>query len=115
MLPLLQAGTLRGLAVTSTQRSPVAPDLPTIAESGYPGFDAIAWHGILAPAKTPPNVINKLHAEIVKALQQPETKDVLVKQAMQPVGNTPEEFATQIKRELPKWAKIVREANIKAE
>jgi tripartite-type tricarboxylate transporter receptor subunit TctC len=112
VLPHLQAGTLRGLAVTSAQRSPVAPELPTIAESGYPGFEALAWHGILAPAKTPPNVINKLHAEIVKALQHPETKDVLVKQAMQPVGNTPAEFAAFIKQDIAIWKAVAAEADV---
>jgi tripartite-type tricarboxylate transporter receptor subunit TctC len=112
VLPHLQAGTLRGLAVTSTQRSAVAPELPTIAESGYPGFEALAWHGILAPAKTPPNVINKLSAEIVKALQHPETKDVLVKQAMQPVGSTPEEFAAFIKQDIATWKAVATEADV---
>ena len=112
VLPHLQAGTLRGLAVTSAQRSPVAPELPTIAESGYPGFEALAWHGILAPAKTPPNVINKLHGEIVKALQHPETKDVLVKQAMQPVGNTPAEFAAFIKQDIAIWKAVATEADV---
>jgi tripartite-type tricarboxylate transporter receptor subunit TctC len=112
VLPHLQAGTLRGLAVTSAQRSPVAPELPTIAESGYPGFEALAWHGILAPAKTPPNVINKLHGEIVKALQHPETKDVLVKQAMQPVGSTPEEFAAFIKQDIAIWKAVATEADV---
>ena len=72
-LAQVRAGTLTALAVTSKERSPVAPDLPTIAESGYPGFDAIAWHGILAPAGTPPAIIDRLHAEIVKALKDPET------------------------------------------
>jgi tripartite-type tricarboxylate transporter receptor subunit TctC len=112
VLPHLQSGTLRGLAVTSAQRSDVAPDLPTISESGYPGFEALAWHGILAPAKTPPNVINKLHAEIVKALQQAETKDVLVKQAMQPVGNTPAEFAAFIKKDIAIWKAVAAEADV---
>jgi tripartite-type tricarboxylate transporter receptor subunit TctC len=112
VLPHLQAGTLRGLAVTSAQRSPVAPELPTIAESGYPGFEALAWHGILAPAKTPANVINKLHGEIVKALQHPETKDVLVKQAMQPVGSTPEEFAAFIKQDIAIWKAVATEADV---
>jgi len=112
VLPHLQAGTLRGLAVTSAQRSAVAPELPTIAESGYPGFEALAWHGILAPAKTPPNVINKLSAEIVKALQHPETKDVLVKQAMQPVGSTPAEFAAFIKQDIAIWKTVATEADV---
>jgi putative tricarboxylic transport membrane protein len=112
VLPHIQAGTLRALAVTSTQRAPVAPDVPTVAESGYPGFDAIAWHGILAPAKTPPAVVKKLNAEIVSALQHPETKDLLVKQAMQTVGNTPEEFAAFIKKDIAIWKAVAAEADV---
>ncbi len=112
MLPHMQAGTLRGLAVTSTQRSPIAPDVPTVAESGFPGFDAIAWHGILAPAKTPPSIVGKLHAEIVNALQQPDIKALLVKQAMQPVGNTPEEFAAFITKDIAIWKAVAAEADV---
>ena len=112
VLPHMQAGTLRALAVTSTQRSPVAPDVPTVAESGYPGFDAIAWHGILAPAKTPPAIVRKLNAEIVSALQHPETKDLLVKQAMHTVGNTPEEFAAFIKKDIAIWKAVAAEADV---
>src|SRR5271156_1396934 len=69
----MQAGTLRALAVTSEERSSIVPDVPTIAESGYPGFDVIAWHGIFAPAKTPPAIIKQLNAAFVKALKDPET------------------------------------------
>jgi tripartite-type tricarboxylate transporter receptor subunit TctC len=112
VLPHMQAGTLRALAVTSPQRSAVAPDVPTVAESGYPGFDAIAWHGILAPAKTPPVIVKKLNAEIVSALQHPETKDLLVKQAMQTVGNTPEEFAAFIKKDIAIWKAVAAEADV---
>jgi tripartite-type tricarboxylate transporter receptor subunit TctC len=112
VLPHMQAGTLRALAVTSTQRSPIAPDVPTVAESGYPGFDAIAWHGILAPAKTPPAIVKKLNAEIVSALQHPETRDLLVKQAMQTVGNTPEEFAAFIKKDIAVWKAVAAEADV---
>jgi putative tricarboxylic transport membrane protein len=112
VLPHMQAGTLRALAVTSPQRSAVAPDVPTVAESGYPGFDAIAWHGILAPAKTPPAIVRKLNAEIVSALQHPETKDLLVKQAMQTVGNTPEEFAAFIKKDIAIWKAVAAEADV---
>jgi tripartite-type tricarboxylate transporter receptor subunit TctC len=112
VLPHIQAGTLRALAVTSPQRSAVAPDVPTVAESGYPGFDAIAWHGILAPAKTPPAVVKKLNAEIVSALQHPETRDLLVKQAMQTVGNTPEEFAAFIKKDIAVWKAVAAEADV---
>jgi len=107
-----QGGTLRALAVTSKERSPVAPDVPTIAESGYPGFDAIAWHGILAPAKTPPAIVKKLNAEIVKALQDPETKALLEKQAMQTVGNTPEQFAAFIQQDIAIWKEVATQANV---
>jgi tripartite-type tricarboxylate transporter receptor subunit TctC len=98
--------------VTSKERSTVAPEVPTVAESGYPGFDAIAWHGILAPAKTPPVIVKKLNAEIVSALQHPETKDLLVKQAMQTVGNTPEEFAAFIKKDIAIWKAVAAEADV---
>jgi tripartite-type tricarboxylate transporter receptor subunit TctC len=111
-LPQINAGSLRALAVTSRERSPVAPDIPTIAESGYPGFDAIAWHGILAPARTPPAIIAKLNAEIVKALRDPETKTLLEKQAMQTVGNTPDEFAAFIKQDIAIWREVATQANV---
>lgn len=111
-LPQVESGTLRALAVTSLERSPVAPDVPTIAESGFPGFEAIAWHGILAPANTPPAIVKRLNAEIVKALRDPATKTLLEKQAMQTVGNSPEEFAAFIKKDIAIWQAVATEANI---
>jgi tripartite-type tricarboxylate transporter receptor subunit TctC len=108
----IQAGTLRALAVTSKERSPVAPEVPTVAESGYPGFDAIAWHGILAPAKTPPAIVKKLNDEIVKALKDPDTKALLEKQAMQTVGNTPEAFAAFIGQDIAIWKDVATQANV---
>jgi tripartite-type tricarboxylate transporter receptor subunit TctC len=108
----IQAGTLRALAVTSKERSAVAPDVPTIAESGYPGFDAIGWHGILAPAKTPPAIVKKLNDEIVKALQDPDTKALLEKQAMQTVGDTPEAFAAFIQQDIAIWKDVATQANV---
>ena len=111
-LPQIQAGALRALAVTSKERSPVAPDVPTLAESGFPGFDAIAWHGILAPAKTPPAIIRKLHDEIVKALDDPPTKALLEAQAMQTVGNTPEQFAAFIGKDIAVWKEVASRANV---
>ena len=108
----VQAGTLRALAVTSKERSAVAPDVPTIAESGYPGFDAIGWHGILAPAKTPPAIVKKLNDEIVKALQDPDTKALLEKQAMQTVGDTPEAFAAFIGQDIAIWKEVATQANV---
>jgi tripartite-type tricarboxylate transporter receptor subunit TctC len=111
-LPHINAGTLLALAVTSKERSPVAPAVPTISESGYPGFDAIAWHGILAPANTPPAIIRKLNAEIVAALKEPETRAVLEKQAMQTVGSSPEDFAAFIRRDIAVWKEVADQAKV---
>jgi tripartite-type tricarboxylate transporter receptor subunit TctC len=111
-LAQVRAGTLIALAVTSKDRSPAAPDVPTIAESGYPGFDAIAWHGIMAPAGTPPAILQKLHAQVVKGLKDPQTITLIEQQAMQIVGNSPEAFASFIKRDVAVWKDVAREAQI---
>jgi tripartite-type tricarboxylate transporter receptor subunit TctC len=108
----MQAGKLRALAVTSKARSSIAPDVPTVAESGYFGFDVIAWHGVFAPAKTPPAIIEKLNAVFVKALKDPETKELLEKQAMQTVGNSPEEFRAFIKEDYAIWRDVATQANV---
>jgi tripartite-type tricarboxylate transporter receptor subunit TctC len=112
VLPHINAGSLRALAVSSPQRSPVAPTVPTMAESGYPGFDAIAWHGILAPARTPPAIVKKLNEEIVKALKDPDTRALLEKQAMQTVGDTPEAFAAFIGQDIAIWKEVATQANV---
>jgi tripartite-type tricarboxylate transporter receptor subunit TctC len=111
-LPHMQSGALRALAVSSKERSSVAPDVPTIAESGYPGFDAIAWHGILAPANTPRPIVAKLHDQIVAALRDPATKALLEAQAMQTVGDTPEEFSAFIKQDIAVWKAVATQANV---
>jgi tripartite-type tricarboxylate transporter receptor subunit TctC len=111
-LPHINASTLLALAVTSKERSPVAPNVPTISESGYPGFDAIAWHGILAPASTPPAIVNKLNAEIVAALKDPETKALLEKQAMQTVGSSPQAFGDFIKQDIAVWKEVAEQAKV---
>jgi tripartite-type tricarboxylate transporter receptor subunit TctC len=111
-LPHINAGTLLALAVTSKERSPVAPNVPTVSERGYPGFDAIAWHGILAPANTPPAIINKLNAEIVAALKDPETAALLEKQAMQTVGSLPQAFADFIKQDIAVWKEVAEQAKV---
>jgi tripartite-type tricarboxylate transporter receptor subunit TctC len=92
--------------------APIAPDVPTIAESGYPGFDAIAWHGILAPANTPKPVIGKLHDQIAAALKDPATKALLEAQAMQTVGDTPEHFAAFIKQDIAVWKAVAAQADV---
>lgn len=115
VLPHIKSGKLRALAVTSAQRSPVAPEIPTVAESGYPQFEALAWHGILAPAKTPPAIVTKLNAEIVKALADPATKDLLANQAMAIVGSTPEAFTDFIKMDIAIWKTVAADAHITVE
>jgi tripartite-type tricarboxylate transporter receptor subunit TctC len=111
-LPYMDAGTLLALAVTSKDRSPVAPTVPTISESGYPGFDAIGWHGILAPANTPAAIVKKLNTEIVEALKDPDTRALLEKQAMQTVGNSPQAFADFIKLDIAIWKEVADQANV---
>jgi tripartite-type tricarboxylate transporter receptor subunit TctC len=111
-LQLVKSGVLVALAVSSKDRSPIAPDVPTISESGYPGFDAVGWHGILAPAKTPPAIVAKLNAEIVQALKDPETKSLLESQAIQLVGTSPQEFASYIKQDIALWKDVAEQAKI---
>jgi putative tricarboxylic transport membrane protein len=111
-LPQISAGTLLALAVTSKDRSPVAPTVPTVAESGYPGFDAIGWHGILAPAGTPAAIVGRLNAEIVKALKDPDTAKLLERQAMQTVGDSPSDFAGFIARDITTWKEVAAEAHV---
>jgi len=114
-LPLVNAGQLRALAVTGAQRSPVVPNLPTIAEAGVPGYSANGWIGIVAPAGTPPAIVDKLHASIVKGLTDPGLREKLTAQAAEPVGSSPAEFAAFIRSETDKWAKAVRGANLSIE
>jgi len=108
----VNSGTLIALAVTSRDRSPVAPSVPTMSESGYPGFDAVGWHGILAPANTPPAIIARLHVEILEALKDPETTTLLESQAMQIVGSTPEAFASFIRQDIAIWREVADQARI---
>lgn len=111
-LAQVSAGKLTALAVTSKDRSPVAPNLPTIAESGYPGFDAIAWHGIMAPARTPQAIVDRLNIEIVKALKDPEVVKPIEAEAIQVVGSSPQEFADFIKRDIVLWNSVAHEAKV---
>jgi tripartite-type tricarboxylate transporter receptor subunit TctC len=115
VLPHIKSGKLRALAVTSLERSAVAPDVPTVAESGYPGFEALAWHGILAPARTPPPIIDTLDREFVRAVRDPETKALLANQAMQTVGSAPEAFAAFIRRDIATWKAVAEIAKVTVE
>ncbi len=112
-LPLIKAGRLKALAVTSKTRAPALPDVPTVAESGLPGFEASSWFGLLAPAGTPQPVITKVNAEIAKWLATPEAKEKLTAQGANVVGGTPEDFARHIAAETAKWQKVVKESGAK--
>jgi tripartite-type tricarboxylate transporter receptor subunit TctC len=113
VLPFVRDGKLRALAVTSLGRSATAPELPTVAESGYPGFDVTIWYGLLAPAKTPSAIIRKLHLETARALALPDLRAKLADLGFEAIGNSPDEFAAIIKSETPKWAKVIKDSGIK--
>jgi tripartite-type tricarboxylate transporter receptor subunit TctC len=114
-LPHVKTGKLRALATTSLQRSPELPDVPTLAESGLAGFQVDAWNGILAPARTPQEIVAKLQGQIAKILHSPEIRTRLASFGFEPVGNTPAQFAAMIKSEMEKWEKLIKEAGIKPE
>ncbi|HSF46862.1 MAG TPA: tripartite tricarboxylate transporter substrate binding protein [Burkholderiales bacterium] len=114
-LPHVKSGKLRALAVTPAKRSPLLPELPTVAEAGVPGYEATTWFGLLAPAGTPKPIIEKLHNEVVKILKTPDMKSRLDQLGAEPIGNTPEEFTAAMKQEMAKWAKVVADAGIRLE
>ncbi len=115
VLPNIKAGKLKGLAVTSARRSPLAPEIPTVAEQGFPQFDATAWIGLLAPARTESAITEKLAAETQRIMRLPEVRAALGNQGFEVVGSTPEEFASFIRAESEKWTRIVRATGAKAE
>lgn len=112
VLPLVKAERLRALAVASARRAPTLPELPTFAEAGLAGFEAGSWYGVLAPAGTPREAITKLHAETVRMLALPDIRQKLATEGAEAIGNTPEEFAAQIQRDMARWAKVARDAKI---
>ncbi len=114
-LPQMKAGRLIALATTGLKRSSLAPEIPTVAEAGYPGFEADTWYGMLAPAKVPPALVNQANAAVTKMLTQADFKERLAHEGAQPAGGTPAQFATHIKSEIENWAKIVRTAKVKIE
>ena len=113
ILPVVRDGKLRALAVTSNQRSPIIPELPTLAESGFPGFEAISWFGLLAPAHTAAPVIAKVHEEVVKIATQADMRERLAQLGLEVAVNSPDEFAAVINADIAKWAKVIKDANIK--
>jgi tripartite-type tricarboxylate transporter receptor subunit TctC len=114
-MPHVKAGKLRGLAVTSAERVPVAPGVPTVAASGLPGYEAQTWFGLVAPAGTPREIVSRMNTEVVGALAQPDVKERLAGQGVTVAGGTPEQFADHIKAEFAKWAKVIADAGIKPE
>ena len=115
VLPQVKSGQLNALAVGSAKRVPSLPDIPTISESGVPGYEAYSWVGMVAPAKTPKDIVNRLNREIVDILKQKDVSEKLNQQGALPVGDSPEQFAAYIKAEIDKWGAVVRAANIKAD
>jgi tripartite-type tricarboxylate transporter receptor subunit TctC len=112
-LPQVKAGKLRALAVTGSQRSPAAPQLPTMVEAGVKAYESATWYGLLAPAATPPDIVSKLNTEVVAILKNPEMHDRLSKEGADPVGNTSAEFGRFIQSEIDKWRKVIQAAGIK--
>jgi tripartite-type tricarboxylate transporter receptor subunit TctC len=113
IMPQARAGRIRALAVSSGKRVEIAPELPTLAESGLPAFEVIVWSAIFAPAGTPRGIVNRLNAEINRILQQPEMRERFLSINMVPVGGPPDEAADFVKREIARWAKVINEAGVK--
>jgi tripartite-type tricarboxylate transporter receptor subunit TctC len=109
----LKDGKLKAIAVSSAKRSPVLPDVPTMAESGLPGFEVSSWYGLLAPAKTPKHIVDRLQREVAAVLAMPEIRERYLKGGFEPSGNKPEEFAQQIKTDLARWGKVVKDQNLR--
>ncbi|MCC6197490.1 MAG: tripartite tricarboxylate transporter substrate binding protein [Burkholderiales bacterium] len=115
VLPYLQSGKMRGLAVTSAQRSPLAPDLPTVSEAGVPGFELEVWWGIVGPAKMPPALVKRINEELNAVLAQPAVRDVLNKEAATPRPGSPEAFGKLVASDLTRWSKLIKDAKIQVE
>jgi tripartite-type tricarboxylate transporter receptor subunit TctC len=114
-MPHVRSHKVKGLAVTSTARANALPDMPTVAEAGVPGYEYVGWYGMLAPAGTPPAVVDRLNAETNKILRQPAIVEKLAADGAQPVGGTPAQFGDHIKNEIAKWAKVVKHARMRAD
>jgi tripartite-type tricarboxylate transporter receptor subunit TctC len=114
-LPLVSSGKLRGLAVTSAKRFPTAKEFPTVAESGLPGYEAVAWYGVFAPGGTPGDIVAKLNADIVNIVNAQDVRDIFLKQGAESYATRPEEFARVVQRDVAKWAKVVKASGAKAD
>ena len=114
-MPSIKGGKLRALAITSKARSPLAPEIPTMAEQGYPEVEVLNWQGLVGPKGMPPELVRQLNSVLNKALQEPDLRDKILSQGNEVGGGTPEQFAALIKTETPRWAKVVRDARIDPE
>jgi tripartite-type tricarboxylate transporter receptor subunit TctC len=108
--PLVKGGKLRALAVTTAKRSPIAPDVPTLAEAGLAGYEIGSWQGVFAPAGVPPEIVKRLNTEIVRIINAPDVRQKLIDMGAEPAPNTSEEFAAMVKAEVAKWADVVRKS-----
>ena len=111
-MPHIKSGNVRALAVTTAQRSPLVPELPTLTESGLPGFETVAWFGMFAPAGTPKSIVDKIQAEIARIVREPDVRERIAALGGEPVGNTPEAFSAIVKSDVAKWKKVVKDANV---
>ena len=114
-MPFVKGGKLRALAITSAQRSPLEPALPTMAESGVPGYEVVGWQGLFAVAGTPPEIVARLQAEVAKVLRQPEVRERLAALGAEPIGSTPQEFGAFVRAEHARWSNVIREKGIRSE
>jgi tripartite-type tricarboxylate transporter receptor subunit TctC len=114
-MPYVMAGTLRAIAITSPQRSPLAPELPTVIEAGVPGYEMSGWNGIFAVKGTPPEIVERLHSEVAKILRSPEVRRELTALGAEPVGDTPDEFGAFLKADMARWGKIIQEKGIRSD
>jgi tripartite-type tricarboxylate transporter receptor subunit TctC len=115
LMPHVRAGTLRALAVASPRRSATAPELPTISEAGVPGFQAVAWNGLVGPAGLPPEIVKRVHDVFAKAMTAPDVRERLLGAGLDPVGDSPEEFAQFVRSEIAKWSKVAKDVGAHAE
>ena len=114
-MPHIRSGRLKVLAVTSASRSSALPDVPTVAELGYPGYEVGAWYGVLAPARTPAAIVNQLSAELARTVAQPDIREKLIALGIEPVGSTPEQFAQHLRTEIARWGPIIHKAGVKTD
>jgi tripartite-type tricarboxylate transporter receptor subunit TctC len=108
----VRAGTLRVLAVTSEKRLPYLPDVPTIAESGFPAYEISSWQGVLAPAGTRPDVVEKINGELVRMLKEPSVRERMAREGADPVGSSPQQFSQRVASEVDKWSKVAKAAGL---